>query len=93
MQISDIVGMLVWALFMGGFAFVILAQSLRPVRIAIITRWCLSAGVAGIGLFILLVILNFRPSAKALILLFITLPIFVCGLLLSIQNLVSKHKK
>ena len=92
MQLTDITGVLVWAFIAGGFAFVVLIHSLKSVRKVIITRWCLLTGFAGLGLFSLLIILNFRPSAKAVTLIFIALPVFVCGLLLFLHDKFLKAK-
>lgn len=93
MQNTDIFSVIVWALIAGFFAFVVLSHSLQnPHRTAFI-HWCFLAGAVGIGILGFFVVLNISPSPKSVIgLVFVALPAFVCGLLLRLQDIVSKAK-
>jgi len=92
MQNTDIFGVIVWAIFVGGFTFVVLSHSLQQSRRTSVIRWCLLVGALSIGYLSFLVILNEKPSPKFIISLFVSLPAFICGLLLSLQNVISKAK-
>lgn len=92
MQNTDIFGVLAWSFFVGGLAFVILSHTLKNPLRAVVIHWCFLAGVAGIGVFSFFALLNLKPSSKLFIGLFVVLPALVCGILLSLQNVLSKAK-
>ena len=93
MQISDIIGALFGAVILGGFAFAILANSLSTTKKVTVIRWCFFAGSVAIAIVLLCAVLNIQPPAKISIgLVFVAFPALVCGLLLQLQNLISKVK-
>jgi heme A synthase len=93
MQISDIYGALFGAVILGGFAFAVLAYALKASKRATVIRWCFLAGGVAIAIVLLCAILNIKPPAKISVgLVFVAFPALVCGLLLQLQNLISKAK-
>lgn len=93
MQISDIYGALFGAVILGGFAFAAFAYSLSTSKRVTVIRWCFLAGGVAIAIVFLYVVLNIKPPAKISVgLVFVAFPALVCGLLLQLQNLISKAK-
>ena len=93
MQISDISGAITSAIFLGGLAFAGLSHVLKNPRKAAVIRWCFLVGTVGAGMLSIFAILEITlPSKSAIGLVFVALPALVCGLLLSLQNSISRAK-
>lgn len=80
-------------MFLGGLAFAVLSHVLKDPRRAAVIRWCLLVGTLGVGMLSIFAILEITPPSKSAIgLVFVALPALVCGLLLSLQNSISKAR-
>ena len=92
-QYSEILGVLGTAIFLGGFAFAVIAKTLPQSNRQVVQRWCYVAGGVSVFILMLFFILHVEPPAKTVIgIVFAGLPALVCGLMLTIQSLMVKVK-